>query len=507
MERIIVKMKKKIVLLPLDERPCNYEFPFKLFNNDTMEIIRPKNLGNKKQSANVEDLICFLEKECKDANGLILSIDTLLYGGLIPSRLHNLSEEIVEKRFDIIRKLKNNNPQLIIYAFQCIMRCPQYSSSDEEPDYYELCGTEISKIGDIRHRYHLGICDDSRLTELYDKVEPQYLEDYLNRRKFNLRFNLMTLDLVKKKVVDFLIVPQDDSAKYGFTAMDQEIIREKITKEVLQDSVMMYPGADEIGLTLMSRFLIKLSNRKPRVYVKYASEQAPLVIPAYEDRTLGETIKYHIMAAGCSRTTSLEEADIVLAINCPSGEMKEAIQQPVRTQEYCVERTLIEFVFFIEECIQEHKLVTIGDNAYANGGDLELISILNKRNLLDKLNGYAGWNTSSNTLGTALAQGIYCFYNGSNYQYKNFLMLRYMEDVAYCSYVRKHIVENYLPELGMDYFNVVEQEGIVSKLVKEQLCVFKKQHLSSIEDKIKVKSVRMPWKRMFEAGLDIEYGG
>lgn len=37
------KLKTKIVLLPLDERPCNYEFPMKLFSHDKVEIVRPKN--------------------------------------------------------------------------------------------------------------------------------------------------------------------------------------------------------------------------------------------------------------------------------------------------------------------------------------------------------------------------------------------------------------------------------------------------------------------------------
>ena len=27
------------------------------------------------------------------------------------------------------------------------MRCPQYNSSDEEPDYYEFCGYDIFKYG------------------------------------------------------------------------------------------------------------------------------------------------------------------------------------------------------------------------------------------------------------------------------------------------------------------------------------------------------------------------
>jgi len=32
---------KKIVHLPLDERPCNYDFPFKMFNKEEIKVVRP----------------------------------------------------------------------------------------------------------------------------------------------------------------------------------------------------------------------------------------------------------------------------------------------------------------------------------------------------------------------------------------------------------------------------------------------------------------------------------
>lgn len=73
---------------------------------------------------------------------------------------------------------------------------------------------------------------------------------------------------------------------------------------------------------------------------------------------------------------TVAEADFVLAIDCPAGEMKEAFQQPVRNADYCTERNLTEFVLFIADCIRAGKPVTICDNAYANGGDLELIDLL-----------------------------------------------------------------------------------------------------------------------------------
>jgi hypothetical protein len=496
---------KKIVLLPLDERPCNYDFPYKLFNSNEIGIIRPDKLGDKKQAANFGEMKQFLLDSCKDAYGLVISIDTLLYGGLIPSRLHHSVEEEIRKRLELIKTLKENNSKLKIYAFQCIMRCPKYSSNDEEPDYYEECGSEIHKIGELEHKHKLGSGDDTELKNLYKLVKDEYLADYVSRRQLNLIFNSLTLDYVKEGLIDFLIIPQDDSAKYGYTAMDQEIVRNKIREELLQDVVLMYPGADEIAMTLLARVTNEINGRIPKVFVKYASIHAPFLIPAYEDRSLGETIKYHILAAGCSVASSCSEADLILAISAPGGEMLEASAQPIMNHNYGVERNITEFISFIEEQIKEGKPVTIGDNSFANGSDLELIGLLNKKDLLLKVAGYAGWNTSSNTIGTAISEGLVFLYQGYSIEHKSFLIERYIEDAGYCAKVRKYVSQNKLETLGFNYFDVKEKNGVVSHMVHELLCNFANTSLSSIAKNIHIDSVYMPWRRMFEIGLNATY--
>lgn len=45
---------KNIILLPLDERPCNFDFPSKIFNGRKYTIIRPEHLGQKKTPASYD---------------------------------------------------------------------------------------------------------------------------------------------------------------------------------------------------------------------------------------------------------------------------------------------------------------------------------------------------------------------------------------------------------------------------------------------------------------------
>lgn len=497
----------KVVLLPLDERPCNFDFPYFLYKGSDLKIVRPGELGNKKKPADMEMVAAFLEKECQDADFAVIAMDTLLYGGLIPSRLHHFKETEVAGRLSLLRKIKENNPKLKIYAFQCIMRCPKYSSGDEEPDYYEDCGMQIHKYGAVIHKEQLGIVDEDtvRREELLKEIPKEALEDYTQRRSFNLQQNLEVLQMAKDGVIDFLIIPQDDSAPYGYTAMDQKKVRAGITELGLTEQVYVYPGADEIELTLLSRVYNTWKNKTPRVFVRYASVKAPFLVPLYEDRPLGETVKYHLMAAGCIQCFSDTDADFILALSAPAENMQEAAVQPVEEGAYMVQRTLPEFVYGIEQDIKRRVPVTIGDNAYANGGEAELLSMLNRKKLLFKLAGYAGWNTSSNTIGTAVAQGVRYLYCGDDAAHREFLLLRYIEDVGYCSFVRKKITDTKLPELGMNYFYVKEQQGTVSNLVREELIAFAEENLSSVKQHITVSKVYMPWCRMFEAGIEVLY--
>lgn len=124
---------KNIILLPLDERPCNFVSRPKFSTAKSIRSFARSISGRRRAPASYEFIRDFLLANIEKADAAVISIDTLLYGGLIPSRLHHLSEETVLERLMLLKELREKNPQVKLYAFQCIMRCPKYSSDDEEP--------------------------------------------------------------------------------------------------------------------------------------------------------------------------------------------------------------------------------------------------------------------------------------------------------------------------------------------------------------------------------------
>lgn len=496
---------KNIILLPLDERPCNFDFPSKIFNGEKYTILRPARLGQKKTPADYAEIRDFLLSNIEKADAAVLSIDTLLYGGLIPSRLHTLGEDEALERLMLLKTLREKNPSVKLYAFHCIMRCPTYSSDDEEPDYYADYGAEIHQLGRLTHLEKLGMGDAQDCAAMREKIDADALADYLNRRAFNRRMNVRTLDLVEDGTIDFLIIPQDDSAKYGYTAMDQQAVRAVIDEKVLNDRVILYPGADELGMTLTARAVNALEGDTPRVYLKYASTLAPQLIPNYEDRSLNETVKYHVMAAGCVVVPSLRDADFVMGITAPANKMLESAEQPANNMDYDVERNMAEFLYFVNDCIRRGIPVAILDNAYTNGGELQLLRVLNKQGNLMKLLGYAGWNTSANSMGTVLAQAVNGMHQKNRAAAMDFLVERYIEDCGYGAVVRAHVTEHILPQWGMTYFRCDGQNGKAAQAVFEALQAFIEKELTSLAGRVILESVVLPWSRMFEIGVTAKY--
>ena len=166
---------KKIVLIPIDERPCTYAYPNMLASmaKDINFVEIPREfMGDCKIPGNMEKMHEFLIKECVDADYAIIAIDSILYGGIVPSRLHYDSEETLLERLNVLRKIKEINPKIKLYAYHLIMRCPSGSGDSEEPNYYALCGREIQLLGAYKHKEQVNALTD------FEK------EDYENIKKF-----------------------------------------------------------------------------------------------------------------------------------------------------------------------------------------------------------------------------------------------------------------------------------------------------------------------------------
>lgn len=479
----------KIKLLPLDERPCNTTMVSSLGEINEQVMIKLPNeniLGNKKNPAKFEQILDFIKEDINDYDYLIISMDMFLYGGLLPSRLHNLELDVIYYRLELLEKLRKESG-LKIYSFSTIMRTPKYNSSDEEPDYYELYGASIFKKKFLEDKLSQnGTLSNSEYEELNKLSIPfEYEEDYSHRRKINLEVNLKIVEMLEKEVFEYLIFPQDDSAEYGYTRIDQEQVYNSLNS-LSKSKYSVHPGADEVAMTLLSRVYIDHEQICKKIFVVFENEDSKNMIPNYEDRTFAKSLKLHLNAANLIRTEDINDADELLYINLSSSKMLESFDQDFTTQKSFNFERLKDRNFFVH------------DNAYSNGGDLQLIKTIFTEGLSVQLQGYSAWNTSSNSLGTILCQ---ITMNDKKNVLANqiFTYERLIDDGFYQPLVRMKTNKLLLPTIGLNYFDLKNQQNKVID--------FEKKELNDLIEEILKKEIEFthnhPWNRMFEISLKV----
>lgn len=500
----------KIVYMPLDERPCNTIYPLEAVKTaKDIEVITPSIhiLGRKKEPGNIKEIKNFLLEKASKVDAVVLSTEMLVYGGLVPSRLHHLQDTAIEEYKNTIDQLRKANPDLKIYVSNLIMRTPRYSSNDEEPDYYGTYGEQIFNFGWLKDKSRRDILnkeEEQQFKKIKNNIPENILKDYENRRHFNVQVNKMNVDLLNEGKIDFLVIPQDDAAEYGYTAMDQQEVFKVLQSKKLQN-VMIYPGADEVGFTLLARAYQEFHDMHLKVFPFYSSTYGQYIIPNYEDRPINETLKAHIMAAGCELVYSADEADFVLAYNTPGKQMQEAWDQ-FKNKEvtYSSYRHLPTFVRDINNFIDRNIPVVLADSAYSNGGDGELIQQLDYYNLFNKLVSYKAWNTNGNTIGSSIAAGVLAHDNKEQEKIVENLILHFYEDFIYQSIVRMDVTNRELSTLNLDYFDLKEKKDEVGKVVKEKMLREAKKYLRNTTElqNYDIK-IDFPWNRMFEIDIQI----
>lgn len=491
----------KILLLPLDERPCNYDFPKLICNDaDDIELVTPPIgiLGNKKQPGNHQKISKWFLENIDSCEYAVVSIDMLVYGGIVPSRLHFLDTATCMERISTLVKAKQKCPNLKIFAFNLIMRAPSYNSSEEEPDYYAIYGEDLFNIGVLKDkiiRDSITATQKTKYTNLIKKVPKEVFNEFVFRRRTNQKVNNMSTTLLKNGTIDFLLFPLDDCDKFGWAAIEQRQLRFQCMKEQLTSKIYLYSGADEAGMVLLARAVNFTRERNPGVFIKYSSINGPHIIPKYEDRPLEENLKWLISATGGFISSSVEDCDFILMVNSPTvgGQLmaEAAMDQATLDSSYYSERCIPEFFNFMKR-YSEKKPIVLADLAMGNGGDKVLMELLNEKKFFNKLFSYAGWNTAANAGGTCISHAMI----RNNKKTSKFVIMRIIEDWIYMSDVRQKALKIAISH-GGDFFNLIGQEQKLMEYVTIEL----KMNLSNLNIEQTENfdfEITFPWHRLFE---------
>ena len=457
---------QQIAFIPIDNRPVCYTLPQQIAAMDeTIHLYLPDRnlLGDLTKQADIDGILNWLEN-LHEVDKVIVSLDTIAYGGLVPSRrCSDTFEQIVER----IEKFKNilNKKHSEVYAFSSIMRISNNNCNEEEKEYWNLYGKKIFKYSFDYHKNGFANTD----------VPPDILDDYLKTRNRNFDINKLYIKWSEEHFFNTLVFSKDDCAEFGLNVTEAKVLNVNILAHKL--NALIKTGADEIPLTLLARAVSE--NKHIKIAPVFTQKDYINNISRYEDVSVYESVKGQIELAGCEICDNTDDADIVMLVNNFKNEQGELVMG-------------VDVEGFDSEFELPKKPYLVVDILNANGADNAFVKrLLEKEIDWNNFLGYAGWNTTGNSLGSALCCAIvkYLAQNPDINAFKKVQTVRFLDDWAYQANVRK-ILKSHLKEI-----NIEELENEM------------KPYEGFLKEKFDVQFSRVnysyPWNRFFEIEADL----
>ena len=315
---------KKIAFIPLDNRPVCYDLPSGIIDcSGDFELILPpiECVGALFSVADYEKILDWFAN-ISHVDYVICALDTIAYGSLVASRRCNLSFNEIKNRLDKFKNIliKKN---AVVYAFSSIMRISNNNYNEEEKAYWNRYG---KKIFDYSFNYHKSlVMKDSNANDKFscisNVIPNEILDDYIGTRERNFGINKLYLDWLQDGVFDMLVFSKDDCAQFGFNVLEAQELEKIIIDRNL--NAFVKTGADEIPLSLLSRVICGSKNVK--IFPLYTSPDSNDLISKYEDIPLEKCVRAQIELAGCSVSSSLENADLIMYVNNFESEQGELV--------------------------------------------------------------------------------------------------------------------------------------------------------------------------------------
>ena len=489
-----------VLFVPQDDRPVSLQYTVDTAKAAGMTVLTPPQnlISGKTYKGQADQIWNWVEQNAGRADVMVLSTDTLIYGGLVDSRKHNLPLSTLEYRLKRIEALKANYKNTRIYGFGTVMRSPRASGGGTEPSYYADYGPTIFQIAALQDKLDAGTltqAETQKLMSLQASVPVEYLQDWFSRRQKNMQINKGLIDEARKGVFEYFALGHDDTSQLSQSALEGRYLSQ-YSKGIPRTQYGSFPGADQLGLLLMARSRTDESVEKPTFSIIYPLGGAGKTLPGYEDQTIDKTIAEHVEAVGGTMTTA-GKPTVLLAVNTPlstsTSESEAFGNLPM------VSQATNAFVDRIQQATEQGVTVSVADIAYNNGSDNTLVGAMYKRDILYKIGAYNGWNTASNTVGYAIAQGL-LLKSMSPEGHRDMLTQQYLDNWAYQANIRKDI---YRMQDSIRTGNVRYSGGLNSKLeeyLQERIQDFGETYLKVDPRTIKAT---FPWGRLFETDITV----
>lgn len=484
----------RIAFIPLDDRPATERFPREVASICGVQLELPPQqlLGHFTHPGDPAGLGRWLAVlDPRGLSAVVLSSDMLAYGGLVASRTPRMPLGDANFHLRAISRFHESHPEVPIYVFGTVMRLAPTRIPETE-SYVEA----LTNYAQLAGAAHPTDAQRAELDTLRALVPGDAFQSYINARARDFEIDKQLVALTAQGDIAYLTLTQDDAGvDTGLQVPEQARLHALVGSLGVRHRIFQNPGTDEMGMSMVTRAVEDAVGWTPSVDVIFSSERGATAQDQYEYLPISRTIGNLI---GLMRMTQAPgAADFSLFVQTPgtsSGESLALLDKLQASVQSGTSSALVDLSFLDRDLLGQHQAV---DELRRRGLSADLVS-------------YASWNTTANSVGTALAQAgcaAIARHFGLDTRAVNetFLFERYVDDYAFRLDVRPALNDDMIRR-GFDTYGLGDATDFAQSQLRRDLW---RRALDIFHDDFaphgwinRRLNLYLPWPRTFEVQVE-----
>lgn len=421
-------LTSRVVLVPLDSRPPCRQMVVDAGRVAGIDVVTPPSdiMDYYSAPGDTAAMQAWLRTAAPGSSAIIVSIDQLLYGGLLAAREKDTDDTTVAAMLACLREIHQASPTVPIYAFSIL---PRQTPQDSIDGYQER--KDLLAYSRLVGRRAAGLAvDENEIARLEAAIPPASMEKYLAHFRANESLNRELIALAADGTLAGLVLGQDDGEPYSIPNIEKNNLANFIAAQNLGARVTLTHGADELALTQLAAIVTERAHTAPRVYVKYNDEQTPSRVMPYMAIDTATTVHEKLALTGCREALSPADADYTLVVSTNDSDAG-GLESRATVADYLVAITATatgaQSPNADSEPTRKHaaadgtttsspsadsaplpvpssRVALVDLSKHFSASECVLPLLLERDYPLNSLLAYAGWNTTSNAIGTAIAE-------------------------------------------------------------------------------------------------------
>lgn len=489
-----------IMFVPIDDRPATSQFPAIISAIAGVQLVEPPAalLGNYLDPGDPAAILRWLDAPPPRTQEFVVSSDMAAYGGLVASRIPAVDLGTAQARIAALTAVRTHHSLAAFSTFGTVMRlAPTGVPAIGAAANFPFAGDVWPKIQAYANLPDpLRMPDqDAEAARLQSELGPT-LDAYLATRARDLSVDLDLLRDDASGGFDNVVLGQDDAGPVGLHIPDLTALRGYAQAAMPYGRWSIEPGTDELGMILVAAALTREAGIVPRVRVIYSRPDGGTVQDPLEFAPVATTIADVIASSGGIEVDPSAPADVDLYVRVPdTSDADEAA--------------------FVAAIAQHPQRAAIADLSFLDAGNLaeqrRLMDELVARGVAGLVDAYASWNTTANTVGTAIPEA-FAVLDGQRFNtydarmHLTFTYMRYVDDVLFQKVVRPQLNAD-LTKAGItDHSYLLPADAQVAAAENDALLrPLALDLLAKIAPAYRALSlsITLPWDRTFETRLDV----